>query len=81
MLPYMYVCMYATDTCNNIIMMIMTIITKYLLETHLMRRLAYIIVRKRSLGVRLFDEFASPVYRVGCTECNGTSFKSKACFN
>ena len=34
-----------------------------------------------SLGPLGFDEFASQVYRVGCTECNSTGFVGIACFN
>ena len=34
-----------------------------------------------SLDALGFYEFASQVYRVGCTECNGTGFGGVACFN
>ena len=34
-----------------------------------------------SLGALGFYEFASQVYRVGCTEHIGTGFRGKACFN
>ena len=34
-----------------------------------------------SLGVLGFYEFASQVYRVGCTEWNGTGFGGVACLN
>ena len=34
-----------------------------------------------SLDALGFYEFASQVYGVGCTECNGTGFRGVACFN
>ena len=34
-----------------------------------------------SLGALEFYEFASQVYRVGFTECNGTGFGGVACLN
>ena len=34
-----------------------------------------------SLGAVGFDEFASQVYRVECTEHIGTGFVGEACFN
>ena len=38
------------------------------------------LLTQEMIGMSL-DEFASQIYRVGCTECNGTGFEGIACFN